>query len=184
MATFDRERVREAFGLLGEDLARRGLFVEIAVYGGIAIMLQFDWRRGTEDVDALVRSGFDEALLAPSVQAVAERMNLPGNWLNDAVGMFTPLREPEGLFEHGGTYPPGAKPGLRAFLASPAYLLALKLGALASPDRGDRDLRDARSLAQHLGMASEDELAALYESVFDEEPARTARARFAAVLGG
>ena len=37
----DRTRLKKAFGLLGEDLARRGLFLEIAVYGGSALVLQF-----------------------------------------------------------------------------------------------------------------------------------------------
>ena len=44
----DRPRLKEAFGLLGEDLARRGLFLELAVYGGSALVLQFDWRQTTQ----------------------------------------------------------------------------------------------------------------------------------------
>ena len=183
LTLFDRDRLGRAFELLGEDLAARGTFVEIAVYGGGAIMLQFEWRRSTEDVDAVVREGFDEAVLAPSVKAVADRMSLDPEWLNNAVGMFTPLREDETLFALSGTYPAGDRPGLRVLVAGPYYLLALKLQALRSLERGDRDMQDARALAAHLGLTSTDDLERLYTSIFDESPPAEARLRFPAVLG-
>ncbi len=81
----DRDRILQAFEALGADLAERGLLIEIAVYGGGALMLQFAWRRGTDDIDAVVREGFDEAALAPSVRRVGERMGLPPDWLNNAI---------------------------------------------------------------------------------------------------
>ena len=180
--TFDRDRLIEAFTLLGEDLARRGSFVELAVYGGSAIMLQFAWRLATEDVDAVVRQGSDERVLAPSVLAVAARMGLSPDWLNDAVGMFTPLEEPEILFEVSGTYPAGDRPGLRVFTARPRYLLAMKLKALSNLDRGDRDLVDARALAVDLGLQDVEALRALYVSIHCEEPSREHLRHFADVL--
>ncbi|MBB5765248.1 hypothetical protein ABEV34_12620 [Methylorubrum rhodesianum] len=36
---FDRTRLLQALELLGADLSARGLFVELAVYGGGALML-------------------------------------------------------------------------------------------------------------------------------------------------
>ena len=180
----DAERLRQAFDLLGGHLAGRGLLVELAVYGGSAVMLQFEWRRSTEDVDAVVRYGFEEAALSPSVAYVAERMQLDPDWLNDAVGMYTPLEEPDSLFSVCNSYPEGRRPGLRVLLASPRYLLAMKLGALANLDRGNRDMEDARRIAAHLGLSDETELVALYVSIYDEEPPDDARRRFASVLGG
>jgi hypothetical protein len=106
----DRARLLEAFKALGSDLADHGQFVELSVYGGGALMLQFAWRRSTEVVDAVVRAGYDEAALAPSVRRVAERMGFEPDWLNDAVGMFTPLDEDESLFALAGTYPTGSPP--------------------------------------------------------------------------
>jgi hypothetical protein len=180
----DRDVLARAFDLLGSDLARRGLFVEIAVYGGSALMLQFAWRRGTEDVDAVVREGSDDRALRPSVAFVAERMGLSPDWLNNAVGMFTPLDEDDSLFQSCGTYPAGSRPGLRVLLARPAYLLAMKLKALSSLDRGDRDLADARALATHLGIAGEDALRTLYVAIHGEEPGRELLRRFPSVLSG
>jgi hypothetical protein len=179
---FDRTRLLQAFELLGADLSARGLFVELAVYGGGALMLQFAWRRGTDDVDAVVREGFDEAALAPSVARVAEELGLQPDWLNNAVGMFTPLDEDEALFTSAGLYPADGTPGLRTFLATPRYLLAMKLHALQNLDRGDRDLRDARQLAAHLGIGDVAALHDLYASVYDEAPPDEASLRFRSVL--
>nr|WP_210261185.1 hypothetical protein [Enterovirga sp. DB1703] len=159
-------------------MARRKVFVELAVYGGGAVMLQFDWRRSTEDVDAVVREGFDENLLAPSLGVVAAQMELDPDWLNNAVGMFTPA-----LFTASNSYPVGRRPGLRVFLAKPHYLLAMKLQALANVNRGNRDVGDARQLASHLGLSDEEELARLYRSIYDEDPPVDAQARFGSVFG-
>lgn len=181
--TFDRDRLIEAFGHLGADLAGRGLFVELAVYGGSALMLQFSWRRGTEDVDAVLRPGYDERALAPSVSRVAEIMGLPGDWLNDAVGMFTPLDEHETLFRASGNFPSDGTPGLRVLVAKPHYLLAMKLLALGNVNRGDRDMTDARALANELGIDDMETLGRLYASIHGEAPAHDLRAQFPSVLG-
>ncbi len=174
----------QAFELLGADLARRGHFVELAVYGGGALMLQFAWRLTTEDVDAVVREGFDEAALAPCVRYVAEQMGLEPNWLNNAVGAYTPLDEDDAWFAASGSYPAGHAPGLRVFLAKPHYLLAMKLQALASLDRGDRDLEDARELARHLDLHDTNALHRIYRSIYDEAPPSAATVRFRSVLEG
>ncbi|MER0237577.1 hypothetical protein [Fulvimarina sp. MAC8] len=180
----DRERLNEALTLLGRDLSRRGLLIELAVCGGRALILQFDWRRMTQDVCAVVREGHEEAKLGPSVAHVARQMGLQDDWLNNAVGMFTPLEEPEDLFEFSGNYPPGEQPGLRVVVANPRYMLALKLVALKSVNRGDRDLNDARRLAAHLDIRSEDELLGLYRCIHDEDPPYEVASRFSQVLGG
>lgn len=179
---FDRERLVQAFELLGGDLASRGVFLELAVYGGSAIMLHFAWRKGTEDVDAVLRPGSDERLLAPSAAAVAALMDLPDGWINDAVGMFTPLAEDDTLFAVSGVYPGLGVPGLRVLVARPHYLLAMKLMALANLDRGDRDMDDARTLARELGIADVETLRRLYASIHGERPAAELSKAFASVL--
>jgi hypothetical protein len=179
----DRTRLLEAFEALGADLAAHGRFVELAIYGGGALMLQFAWRRARRRRRPRWRAGYDEAALAPSVKRVAARMNLDPDWLNDAVGMFTPLEEDETLFALSGTYPTGGVPGLRTVVATPAYLLAMKLHALQSLDRGDRDLDDARALAAHLGLGAVADLDRLYRGIYGEAPPPEARIRFAGVVG-
>jgi hypothetical protein len=41
----DREVIEEAFRIMGQYLLDRKALGEIAIYGGSAILLQFDWRR-------------------------------------------------------------------------------------------------------------------------------------------
>ncbi len=178
-ALLDRDRLIEAFERLGADLAERGVFVELAVHGGGALLLLFEWRRTTDDVHAVVREAFGAFALAPSVPKVAAAMGVDLDWLQNAV---TPLDEADGLFAASGTYPTGSSPGLRIFIAKPCYLLAMKLQALANLDRGDRDLDDARALARHLGLDAVEALHRIYRSIYDEEPPIEAQRRFAAVF--
>ena len=58
----------------------------------------------------------------------------------------------------------------------------MKLKALASLDRGDRDLADARMIAAELGIGDIAVLQDLYISVHREAPNETVRRRLAAVL--
>lgn len=178
----DRDGLQKALTRVGERLFERGQFVELAIYGGSAIMMQFAWRTGTEDVDAVVRDGYDERVLGSVVREVAAEMGLEDDWMNDAVGMFTPLQEPEELFAVAGLYPSPSRPGLRVLLATPSYLLAMKLMAMANPGRGTKDLDDARHLAREVGITTEQALMSLYVSVHGEEPALASRSRFARVL--
>lgn len=178
----DRERIREAFARLGEHLRAAGRFLEIAVYGGSAIALRFDWRGATEDVDAVVREGFDERDLAGPVAAVAREMDLDADWLNNAVGAFTPLDEDDAWFEVAGDYPSAADPGLRVVTAGPRYLLAMKLAALANPERWGRDLGDAAGLASEVGITKVGELYDLYHAIHAEAPSALVRETFEVVL--
>ena len=179
--TSGRERLIEAVTFLREDLARRGCFVELAICGGAALMRQFSWRLATEAVDAVVRQGYDERVLAPSVAA---RMGLSPDWLNTAVGLFTPPGEPDSLFALPGTYPPGDRPGLRVLAATPRCLLAMRLKALSSLDGGDRDLADATALASKLGLRDAEALHALDRSVHEEDANDAQQLRFRAILAG
>lgn len=165
-----------------ERISPRGDFVEFAVYGGGALMLQFSWRRSTWDVDAVVREGFDESAIAPSVARVAQQMDLDPGWLNNAVGVFTPPDEPETLFDLSGSYPSEGPPGLRTLVARPHYLLAMKLHALSDLDRGTRDMDDARALAGHLGICDVEGLNTLNASIYGEAPPIEARVRLPSVV--
>lgn len=169
--TFDLDGLVEAFGHLGADLASRGMFVELAVHGASALMLQFSWREGIEGVDVVLHPGHDDRALAPSVSRVAEIMGLSGEWLSDAFGMLTSSAGNEILFRASGNYPPHGTPGLRVLVAMPHYLTAMRLLALDNANRGDMDMTDARALAGKSGCENVDTLARLHASMHDEEPA-------------
>ena len=50
----DRARIEEAFRIMGQYLLDRKALGEIAIYGGSAILFQFDWRKSSQDVDARI----------------------------------------------------------------------------------------------------------------------------------
>jgi hypothetical protein len=53
-AQLDRAKIEEAFRLMGQYLLDRNALGEIVIYGGGAILLQFDWRLRSQDVDVRV----------------------------------------------------------------------------------------------------------------------------------
>jgi hypothetical protein len=81
------ETITKAFDLMGRYLRERNTLGEIAVYGGSVILLQFPWRKSTEDVDATV--GEPEASVKDAAAFAAIELRLPDGWLDNSVG-FTP----------------------------------------------------------------------------------------------
>ena len=51
-----RAKIEEAFRIMGQYLLDRKTLGEITIYGGSAILFQFDWRKTSVDVDARVTS--------------------------------------------------------------------------------------------------------------------------------
>jgi hypothetical protein len=162
--------VIRAFDAMGRYLRERGALGEIAVYGGSAILLQFDWRKSSEDVDAVVLDGAKEGLVKEAVEHAAAALGLPRDWLNNWVGMYTSPDEPPHYFQPLGTYPAGETPGLRVIVAKPEYLCAMKLKALERETPDNRDFEDAAALGLDLGVRTAEDLKALYRSFFPDEP--------------
>jgi hypothetical protein len=59
----NRAKIEEASRIMGRYLLERGTLGEITIYGGSAILFQFDWRRTSEDVDARIISGGHHGLV-------------------------------------------------------------------------------------------------------------------------
>jgi hypothetical protein len=88
---------------------------------------------------------------------VAERLGLPGGWLNDAVKGFLEGDDPAAT-------PVLDLPGLRCLAASPETLLALKVLA----HRVGEDEADLRLLASALGLGSAGEVLAIAEQTYGD----------------
>jgi hypothetical protein len=168
-----RGEVETAFREMGEILLRQRKTAEIAVYGGAAIMLQFEVAFRTADVDAIVRSG-DHGALMQAAREVAERRGWLRSWFSEAVANY--LGAAGGTSLHD-TYPSEERPGLRVYVAKPDYLLAMKLRAMRV---GRRDETDAALLARASGIMSREAMLRLLETYFPNEPAD---ARRAAIIG-
>jgi hypothetical protein len=167
--SMDAETVIRAFEVMGRYLRDRQVLGEVAVYGGSAILLQFDWRKTSEDVDAVVIDGRHESEVKQAVEHAADVLGLPRDWLNNWVGMYTRLAEQPDDFKALGTYPTGENPGLRVVAAKPEYLCAMKLKALERETLDNRDFEDAVGLGAEIGIETADDLTRLYESFFPDE---------------
>jgi len=165
----DGDAIVAGFETMGRYLRERGSVGEIAVYGGTAILLQFDWRTITQDVDAVVSAGGREDLVKDAAAYAGLLHDLPPEWLNNFVGGFTPLTERSEFFSAFGSYPSGEAPGLRVKLARPEYLCAMKLKALERADPQDKDFQDAVRLARETGVTDPEELNRMYADFFPDE---------------
>ena len=164
----DIATINKAFAIMGEALHRKKTMGEIAIYGGSAILFQFAWREGTQDVDAVVISDGNHGAVMDASAEAARQLNLERSWLSEAVAQYT--GKPDGVpFLLIGLYPEHA-PGLRVVAASPAYLLAMKLAALQRATADDRDFLDATRLAQEIGISSIAELEDFYSRFFPNDP--------------
>src|SRR3954451_15649301 len=148
--------IRRLFEALAEELSRHGTRAELFLVGGAAIALCFDERRSTRDLDAVFAP--TEAV-RKAAAAVAEREGLEADWLNDAVKGFLPGEDRKALryFE---------APGLSVDVASPEYLLAMKL--LSS--RAEVDAEDIALLYRHLGYTTVEQGLDLVEQPYPLRP--------------
>jgi hypothetical protein len=135
--------IRQAFAALSDELARRGRRAEIIVVGGAALVLLFRARESTKDVDAYFVMP-EASELRDAAEAVAHRLDLPADWLNDgAKGYLVGITSGEVLYESGS---------LEVRAASTIQLLAMKLAAWRDAiDRSDAKLL----LSQMTGSADQ-----------------------------
>ena len=149
---FTADMLGEAFAELGQLAHAAGRVIDVAVYGGSCLMLVSNFRIATADVDAV--AAVDQGFLDGAVQTVAARRGWPRDWLNDGVRTYL-SPQVEGFEQHTlfRTYPSEQTPGLRVFVPTAEYMLAMKLMALRVEPGTDRnDLEDILNLMQVAGM--------------------------------
>lgn len=151
-AFLTRQKLESAFRALGLKARAADKIVEIAVYGGSALVLTMPDRVATKDVDAVMQN--DQVWLREAVAAVAQENGWPPDWFNDGVKGWLSQRDADPEAKHlFKTYPSEDEPGLRVFVASPHYLFAMKCMAMRiggidkSPDRSDIEV-----LARKIGI--------------------------------
>lgn len=158
-----RDEILALLDALAAELDVRGHRGDLFLVGGAAMALAYDTRRATRVLDGV----FEPKLIVYQAAArVAEARGLPEDWLNDAVKGFLPGPDPDAqvLFD---------RPGLAVRVASPRYILAMKL--LAS--RVERDEDDIRALYGLCGFTTAAEGLALVEAMYPARPI-AAKVRF------
>jgi hypothetical protein len=165
----DKAKIEEAFRLMGQYLLDRKAFGEIAVYGGSAIILQFDWRLRSEDVDARVISAGNHGLVMDAARYAAEQLGLSRSWLNENVTLYARRGEVGADRVFVGLYPSFERFGLRVTAAKPEYMLAMKLSALERVTADDRDFKDAVHLGVECAVTTVQGLRDIFEKYFANE---------------
>jgi hypothetical protein len=159
----NRSVIRTALDLLAEELARRGTRAELFLVGGAAMALAYSNRRITRDVDGIFEP---KVVVYEAARSVAEELELPDDWLNDAVKGFAPGEDADRrlLF---------STPSLTVTIASPRYLLAMKIFA----SRVDQDADDIKVLYRLCGFTTAEQGMDLVASMYPGRPVE-ARAQF------
>src|ERR1700759_1000927 len=82
---FDREALLDAFDDIGRAAVRAGTKLQIAVYGGSALMLASNFRFATEDADVSELPRPLPNWLQKVVGQIAEKNRWRDDWFNDGV---------------------------------------------------------------------------------------------------
>jgi hypothetical protein len=136
------QEITELLRQLGERLWRRGVEAELYVVGGAAMALAYDRTKVTRDIDAVFAPL--EVVREVAREMARERRDLDPDWLNNRVLPLLPSKYDAGQREAL------AFPGISVNVASPEFLLAMKVRAA----RDDRDLQDIRHLCRVLDVQS------------------------------
>jgi hypothetical protein len=150
----DRKEIIRYLRYLSDVLGQRGVHGEIALYGGAAMILAFDARLKTKDVDAVFKP---EQVIHAAANEVSSIYGAPPGWLSNAVEVFISDTEDLKFFMEF--------PNLRVYYAAPEYLLAMKCMSMRL-GKGEHDLADIKLLIKHLAISSAAEALSIVERYY------------------
>ena len=182
MTQLTRDVLEEAFTELGRRAEGEGRVIDIAVYGGSALILASNFRAATADVDAV--AVIDQAVVTRLATDLARDRDWPDDWLNDGVRTYLSPNV-AGVDQHHmlfRAYPDEVTPGLRVFVPSAEYMLALKLHAMrVDIDQRGKDSEDIKNLLTLCNIETAHQALAFVAKFFPEyEPTSRQHARYAA----
>jgi len=181
-AAFGRDALLDAFDQIGRAAALEGTRLQIAVYGGSALMLASNFRFATEDVDVSELEHPLPSWLAAVVDKIARENGWLDDWFNDGVAFHLSSLADRAL-DHleFGTCPRDVTPaGLVVLVPSAEYLLALKLKAIrvTDPVRGETERLDILNLMKVVGITTAEEAIALLGRYFPVSAASSEKQQF------
>jgi hypothetical protein len=152
----DQKLLRRAFELLAKHLKRRGVVGEVHVFGGAAMVLAFNSRQATRDVDAVFAP---DTYVLEAAREVAIELGLPKSWLNNQASSYVSGVAGRGtpVFDHAN---------LRVMVTPIEHLLAMKVRAV----RAVRDADDIRVLLNELKITKMSQVIAVVNKYFANEP--------------
>lgn len=146
----DHDTCLKALKLLNDEARKKNIYLQLAMYGGAAMLLRFEERSMTRDFDITINAGDRNELMLMSLE-VGEQLGLEPGWLNSAVSIYTSKSVDDSDFDCLNI-----GDNLTILIASPQYLLAMKIMAMRM-NEADHDIEDINLLINHLGLQSSDE---------------------------
>ena len=181
-ASFDRDQLLAALDEVGRAAIAARAHLDIAVYGGSALMLASNFRFSTEDVDISEIGRPWPDWLSEAVQRIAAANGWQEEWLNDAVTFhLSPLANPVRDLVALGTFPRASEQvGLTVFVPTARYMLALKLKAVrvAKFEKGTKDLADISALLRVLDIKTAEAAIEVLAEYFPKSAADADKQRF------
>ena len=142
MALLTRQDMISALERLGQLAAADGSILHLMVVGGAAMVLGYNARQSTHDIDALFLPPPEAHVVRAWAKVIAREYGWPDDWLNDAArGYLMGLSSGPVLLE---------APGIEVRQPAVEQLLAMKLCAW----RDDVDIADASRLLIDLAPGS------------------------------
>ncbi|MDZ4815517.1 MAG: hypothetical protein SGI71_04545 [Verrucomicrobiota bacterium] len=139
---------------IAKKLEAKGIKGEIAIYGGAAMVLAFNARPATKDVDAIFAPAVE---IREAAKQVGEELGFPDGWLNDGVKAFVSQKDRREPLKAAML----SNDSLIITTATAEYLLAMKCmaGRIDSVDvQESQDIKDIRFLADRLGIETSDQI--------------------------
>src|SRR5262249_9295600 len=145
---------------LSRRLAARGVQAELCLFGGAAMILAFQSRQTTKDIDAI----FVPTTIVREIAAeIGQEKGYEAGWFNDGV---------KGFVSSLGDYTPAdlpQLPNLKVMMPVPVYLLAMKCMAARAGTPDATDVEDAKFLLRHLGLRDARGILDLVESYYPRQ---------------
>jgi hypothetical protein len=180
--TFDRDALLDAFDEIGRAAVAAGTRLQIAVYGGSALMLASNFRFATEDVDIAEIGQPWPTWLLDVVDRIARENDWSATWLNDAVSFhLSALARADRDLTAFGTFPRlDDDVGLTVFVPTARYMLALKLKALRVSDfgKGEQDMADVAHLLKVLNLSEIEDAIGILAEFFPNSATHAEKQRF------
>jgi hypothetical protein len=157
-----KAEIEAALARLSELAAAEGVRLEMTLYGGAVMLLAYDARSVTKDVDAIIHPPKIGRRL---VEQVGAERGLHAGWLNDDVKQFVSMREAKNELPIAAV----GRDGLHITRPTAKYLLAMKVMASRKPMPGYAgDFADIETLLRVIKLKSVDDIEKIVESFFPD----------------
>jgi len=88
MALLTRQDIITALERLGQLAAADGYLLRLVIVGGAAMVLGYDARQSTQDIDALFLPPPEARVVRTWATIIARENSWPEDWLNDAAKVY------------------------------------------------------------------------------------------------